>query len=263
MKLSNLFTIQYSSSLVGEGGRAPTICRALASVWCSLYHQDPFLTCWGSGRWLLVGPLPDLSLILTLGSKKSCRSFTSKRSAGPVPMVFVSVLAPLLVLETWWWWSFLVLNQTCFSPHSICGRIRVIKSVFAAEPAVISLSCDFIHSLVIESKQRPCWSVGPLCRASLWSRPVGSLGNLLVHFSKIWREILEKRGVRSNECRGPREMVNFHTLRTLLYSRHQLKAYSPSEGEQASCKEICVQTDPAGLILPKLHLSTGLGCEFT
>lgn len=35
-------------------------------------------------------------------------------------------------------------------------------------------------------------------------------------------------------------MVNFHMLRTLLYSRHQLKAYSPSEGEQASCKEISV-----------------------
>lgn len=165
MKLSNLFTIHHSFSLVGEGGRAPAVCRALASVWCSLYHQDHFLTCQGSGRLFLVGPLPDFRLILTSVPEKSCKSFTSKRSTGPVPMVFISVLAPLLVLEIGKWWSFLVLNQTCFSPHNICGQIRIVKSVFAAEPAVISLSCDFIHSLVIESKQRPCWSVGPLCLA--------------------------------------------------------------------------------------------------
>lgn len=35
---SNLFTIQYSFYVVGEAGPAPTIIRALASIWHSLVH---------------------------------------------------------------------------------------------------------------------------------------------------------------------------------------------------------------------------------
>lgn len=109
---------------------------------------------------------------------------------------------------------FLISNQLWFSPLNLYGSWNnqdyqiwfLLQNLLCILP-----SCDFLHSLVTESKQRllKCRAAVPYSCSLLWSKAIGNWANFLIHFSRFSKDIFFIwRGMRgkSAEKHGRRQL---------------------------------------------------------
>lgn len=189
-----------------------------------------------SQKLLLVGPLAFLcsESASDINIKTQLQKLSIKKHLlSPVPMVFIVALhhykswrccRGFKSAQSQFLWSLK------YQDYQVCYGLQNLLCV--------SLSRDFIHSLVIESKQRRCCSAGPPCLTlTVHSDPNPlEVEGIFISFQQILKRHLFSKGHERQDCRETREMANFHTSRLIMYNKHQLKAYRSFFGRRAvSC----------------------------